>query len=426
MNINQLRNSTIYQVFPRNYSKDGTLRALKNDLERIVDLGVDILYLLPVHPIGEVARKGTAGSPYAIKDYRAINADLGSLADFEDLVAKAHQKGLKIMMDIVFNHTSRDSILLKEHPDWFYIKNGQPGNRVGDWSDVADLNFEVAAVWDYLIETLIYWVHKGVDAFRCDVAPIIPLAFWKKAREEVAKVNSDVFWLSESIEPEFIKYLRAQGYEAHSDAEMYQAFDILYDYDVYGDLKKYLNMRGTFRSYVEAVKRQEYLYPDNYLKAHFLENHDQARIASLVKDQNQLHNLTAWSFFQPGVGFLYAGQENALSKAPHLFEYDPLDWEQHDPETYLLIQRMIEFKKSKVFYEKTSFDLEMYFPNDVLLATLASKNEKYLGIFNFSGDKAKVLLPLQVKEVRDEITGDIIPLRKGTIVIESPVIIKIN
>ena len=214
MNINQLRNSTIYQVFPRNYSKDGTLRALKNDLERIVDLGVDILYLLPVHPIGEVARKGTAGSPYAIKDYRAINADLGSLADFEDLVAKAHQKGLKIMMDIVFNHTSRDSILLKEHPDWFYIKNGQPGNRVGDWSDVADLNFEVAAVWDYLIETLIYWVHKGVDAFRCDVAPIIPLAFWKKAREEVAKVNSDVFWLSESIEPEFIKYLRAQGYEA--------------------------------------------------------------------------------------------------------------------------------------------------------------------------------------------------------------------
>ena len=87
---------------------------------------------------------------------------------------------------------------------------------------------------------------------------------------------------------------------------------------------------------------------------------------------------------------------------------------------------MIEFKKSKVFYEKTSFDLEMYFPNDVLLATLASKNEKYLGVFNFSGGKAKVLLPLQVKEVRDEITGDIIPLRKGTIVIESPVIIKIN
>ena len=426
MNFQKLRNSTIYQVFPRNYSQKGTFQALDNDLDRIVNLGIDILYLLPIHPIGEVARKGIRGSPYAIKDYRAVNAELGTMQDFENLVLHAHQKGLKIMMDIVFNHTARDSVLLREHRDWFYIKNGEPGNRVGDWSDVADLNFEVAAVWDYLIKTLIYWVEKGVDAFRCDVAPIIPLKFWKKARQAVAEVNEEVFWLSESIEPDFIKYLRGQGYEAHSDAEMYQAFDILYDYDVYGDLKKYLNMRGTFRNYVEAVKRQEYLYPQNYLKAHFLENHDQARIASLTKDHYQLHNLIAWSFFQPGVGFVYAGQENASTKAPNLFEHDPIDWDQHDPEVYLLVQRMIAFKKSAIFYEKTRFDLEMYFPKDVLLATLSSPSEKYLGVFNFSGGKAKVLLPLQVKEVRDEITGEIFSLKKGVVTIDEPIIVKIN
>lgn len=421
-----LRNSTIYQVFVRNHSKEGTFKAVIDDLDRIQDLGVDILYLLPIHPIGEVARKGKAGSPYAIQDFRAIHSDLGTMEDFERLIKEAHLRGLKVMMDIVFNHTSRDSVLLKEHPEWFFIENGEPTNRVGDWSDIADLNFNKPELWDYLIETLVFYVKKGVDGFRCDVAPIIPLAFWKKARKEVAKVNPEVIWLSESIEPEFIKYMRGEGYEAHSDAEMYQAFDILYDYDVYPDLKKYLEGRGTFRNYVEAVKRQEYLYPADYLKAHFLDNHDQERIASLVKDHYQLHNLIAWSFFQPGVGFIYAGSENAVSHRPNLFEHDPIDWDEHDPETYLLIQRMVQLKKEKIFFKKTRFDIEMYFPKDVLIATLSSPKEKLLGIFNFSGGKAKVILPINKSEVVDEISGKTYPLKKKVITITEPVIIKID
>ncbi|MGI6713975.1 MAG: alpha-amylase family glycosyl hydrolase [Bacilli bacterium] len=425
MSKKSLRNSTIYQVFVRNHSKEGTLQALIADLDRIQDLGIDILYLLPLHPIGEVARKGKAGSPYAIKDYRAIHPDLGTMEDFESLIKEAHRRGLKVMIDIVFNHTSRDSVLLKEHPEWFFLENGEPKNRVGDWSDIADLNFDVPELWDYLIETLLFYVKKGVDGFRCDVAPIIPLEFWKKAREEVAKINPDVIWLSESIEPEFIKSMRAQGYQAYSDAEMYQAFDILYDYDVYPELKKYLEMRGTFRQYVEAVKRQEYLYPVDYLKAHFLDNHDQERIASLVKDQYQLHNLIAWSFFQPGVGFIYAGGENALTHKPNLFEHDPLDWEEHNPETYLLVQRLVQLKKEPIFLEKTSFDIEMYFPKDVLLATLSSKSEKLLGIFNFSGGKAKVILPINQIEVIDQISGKVYPVKKKVISITEPVIIKI-
>ncbi len=159
-----LRNQVIYQVYPRQYSNEGTFEALRKDLDRIVDLGVSILYLLPIHPIGHVGRKGVDGCPYSISDYYGIAEELGTMNDFDRLVEEAHQKGLKVMLDIVFNHTSRDSKLTKEHPEWFY-KNEDGGfaNRIGDWSDVTDLTYEDPKQWTYLIDNLIFWAKKLMD-----------------------------------------------------------------------------------------------------------------------------------------------------------------------------------------------------------------------------------------------------------------------
>jgi len=184
-----LRNQVLYSVYVRNHTAEGTFEALRRDLGRVKALGADIIWLLPIHPIGAGARKGTLGSPYAISDYRAVNPELGTLEDFRRLVEDIHGLGMKCIIDVVYNHTSPDSWLMRNHPDWFYRgPEGRPGNRFGDWTDVVDLDYAKPALWDYQIETLKYWASM-VDGFRCDVAPVVPLAFWLRAREEVEAVR---------------------------------------------------------------------------------------------------------------------------------------------------------------------------------------------------------------------------------------------
>ena len=272
-----LRNQVMYQVFVRNFSEEGTFAAVQGRLDEIKALGTDIIWFMPIHPIGKQMRKGTLGSPYAISDYRAVNPEFGSLSDFKSLVGAIHGKGMKCIIDVVYNHTSPDSVLSAEHPEWFYHRpDGSFGNRVGDWTDIIDLDYNNKDLWDYQIETLKYWAGI-VDGFRCDVAPLIPLEFWLRARQEVEEVREGCIWLSESVEPDFITYMRSRGMTALSDSEIFQAFDMAYDYDTYGAMKAYLDGSGSLAAYAEAVNRQEYTFPDNYVKLRFLENHDQTR-----------------------------------------------------------------------------------------------------------------------------------------------------
>ena len=290
-----LRNMVMYQVYVRNFSEEGTFDKVKEKLSDIKSLGVDIIWLMPIHPIGTLKRKGTLGSPYAISDYRAINPEFGTLDDFRSLVDAIHAMGMKCIIDVVYNHTSPDSVLSKEHPEWFYHKeDGSFGNRVGDWSDIIDLDYSNKELWDYQIDTLKMWA-QIVDGFRCDVAPLIPLEFWLKAREEVEKVREGAIWLSESIEPGFIIHMRGRGLTALSDGEIYCAFDLCYDYDIYHEFRDILSQKATLARYCEAVNRQEYIYPDNYVKLRFLENHDVPRVRSLVSTLRILRNFTAFN-----------------------------------------------------------------------------------------------------------------------------------
>ena len=158
---------------------------------------------------------------------------------------------------------------------------------MGEWLDVIDLDYNNRDLWDYQIETLKMWAGI-VDGFRCDVAPLIPLEFWLKAREEVAKVNPDCFWLSESVEPVFTVANRARGMVSLSDSEVYQAFDVSYEYDIYYRFKDYLKGKISLAQYAEDINRQEAIYPDNYVKLRYLENHDNARGAFLIPDEKKL------------------------------------------------------------------------------------------------------------------------------------------
>ena len=169
------RHAVIYQCFVRQHGPHGTLADVTADIPRIAALGATVLYLMPIQPIGEVDRKGTLGSPYAIADYRAIDPALGTEEDFAALVAAAEQHGLRVMLDVVFNHTAKDSVLVAQHPEFFHQDDaGRPVSSVPAWSDIIDLKHEAPGLAEYLIDTLRGWVARGVRGFRCDVASLVP------------------------------------------------------------------------------------------------------------------------------------------------------------------------------------------------------------------------------------------------------------
>ncbi|NLN50082.1 MAG: alpha-amylase [Acholeplasmataceae bacterium] len=388
----KLRSQNIYQVFLRQHTKEGTFLSLIADLARIKSLGMDYLYLLPIHPIGEKNRKGSIGSPYSIKDFRATNPDYGTIEDFEKLVKEAHNHGLKVMIDIVFNHTSHDSVLIKEHPEWYKYKEGKLTTRVPEWWDIVDLDFSNKDLWEYLIETLEFWTTKGIDGFRCDVAPLIPMEFWLEARKRVQKINPNIVFLSESVHLSFVKLLRDSGYYAASDSETYKAFDILYDYDIHQEYLDYIEKKDSLNNWLESIIRQESLYPANYIKLRNLENHDQPRIASFITNPNKLLNMTALLGYLKGTMMIYAGQEYGVSNRPDLFELDQIDLTPNNMEIRDLIHRLGHLRKDQLF-QTGVFNIHL---QDVEVAVLSYENETSIafGIFNVGNKKGEIKIPL--------------------------------
>ena len=322
----RLQNAVLYSVFVRNHTPEGTFRAVIPDLPRIRALGTDIIWLMPIHPIGTVHRKGQAGSPYAISDYRRINPEYGTPDDLKSLVSAIHAQGMRCIIDVVYNHTSPDSVLFREHPEYFYKKaDGQPGNRIADWFDIIDLDYSHPGLRKYQIETLQYWA-EIVDGFRCDVATLVPVDFWEQARCEIQAKKPDCIWLAESGHLSFNIAARRRGLQAATDTELYRAFDMEYEYDIREVFERYLSGKTTLSNWLDMLNFQDFTYPAGYNKLRFLENHDLPRFASLVTDGQALRNFTAMLYFLKGAVLLYAGQENQNSHLPDLFEKDPIDW----------------------------------------------------------------------------------------------------
>ncbi len=398
----KLCHQIIYQVYHRNFSEEGTFKGIEDQLDRLVDLNVDILYLLPIHPIGSVSRKGKLGSPYSISDFYGINPELGTLDDLRSLIDKAHQRGLKVMMDIVFNHTSKDHKWLKEHPE-FYYKNdkGDFSNRVGEWSDITDLDYTYKPLWKTMQDILVYWATFGFDGFRCDVASFVPVDFWIEAREKVAKINPEFLWLAESVHKEFVKEMRGYGFDCHSDGELYQAFDITYDYDIFIELEGYLTGKSPLALYVDRLNLQEVIYPDNYLKARMYENHDVPRLMKQTKDVAKTKNWIAVVFMLKGVAFLNGGIETLTDKLPNLFEKDTIDWSQINHDWVTQLKSMIELKKRDIFSEYSSYSVVEQ-QKDVLVISYQRESELLLSICNVGQVKANIKVPLEDGEYLNE------------------------
>ncbi|MDX9692436.1 MAG: hypothetical protein RBT45_08260, partial [Acholeplasmataceae bacterium] len=311
---------------------------------------------------------------------------------------------------IVFNHTSRDSVLVKEHPEWFYKnKAGEFANRIGDWSDITDLDFSNREVWDYLIEVLVYWA-KIVDGFRCDVAPLLPLDFWIEARKKVNEVNPDLVWLTESVEYGFIKYLRDLGYDCFSDSEMYKAFDICYDYDIFHYMNEYLKDGKKLSRWLEEIERQEVVYPKNYIKLRSFENHDQKRLRSKVRDHDHFMQMNALMFFLKGPAFIFNGQEHEIDHLPNLFEKDVIKWNQdHSIEHF--IQKLAFLKKQPIF---THGNFNMHHKEDVAVISYTYNDSFALGIFNVEMAK-EVMVPIKDGHYINYLSNHEIHVKNGKI-----------
>jgi len=195
-----LRDGVIYEVFPRAFSPQGNFQGVIPQLDRLKTLGVNVLWFMPIHPMGKLKAKGTLGSPYAVRDYDAINPDYGTPEDFKRLIAAAHQRGMKVFIDIVANHTSWDAVLLRTHPDWYtHDAVGQIIPPNPDWVDVADLDYSKPALRKYMSEMLVRWLRDyDLDGFRCDYASGVPTDFWDSVRPQLERAHPGVILLAEA------------------------------------------------------------------------------------------------------------------------------------------------------------------------------------------------------------------------------------
>lgn len=313
------RDAVIYQINTRQYSEAGTFEAVEADLARIKALGVGVLWLMPIHPIGEEKRKGSMGSPYAVKDFRSVNPDLGTLEDFKSLVNAAHALDMKVIIDWVANHTAWDNHLITDQPDWYTRDEaGQMQHPEDtDWLDVADLDYTQQGLRDYMKESLLYWVGDvGIDGYRCDVAGMVPTDFWEDVRPALDAVKP-VFMLAEWQEPEL-----------HNSA-----FDSSYAWRWKEIMQDIVNGKANAQDMAGYYTDYQNNWPKGAMRMAYTSNHDQNTWDGIPQDiyGDAYGAAMILSFTGEGIPLIYSGQECANTKRLEFFEKDLIEWRCDDP-----------------------------------------------------------------------------------------------
>src|SRR2546423_5757913 len=307
-----VRDGVIYEIFPRAFSPQGNFNGVTAQLNRLKELGVTILWLMPIHITGEEKKKGTIGSPYAVRDYYSINSDYGTKDDLKRLIAESHRRGMKVIIDIVANHTSWDSVMMKT-PEFY--RRDQSGQIISpyDWTDVAALNYENAKLRQYMTEMLAYWVREfNLDGFRCDLAAQVPTDFWERARAEIEKIKPDIMMLAEASKPDLLV----------------KAFDLDYGWPLHSALTEVLMGRAPASLLREVWMSERAKFPRNARHMTIADDHDERRAIARFGERGALA-ASALVFTLDGVPLIYNGMEvgdTAESTAPALFEKLPVFW----------------------------------------------------------------------------------------------------
>ena len=369
--------AVMYEVNVRQFTPEGTFNAFASHLPRLKELGVEILWLMPIHPIGEKNRKGSLGSYYSIRDYKAVNPEFGTIEDFKALVNKAHEMGFKVLIDCVANHSSWDNVWMENHKDWYTQDSlGNIIPPVADWSDVADLNYDNAEMRAAMLDAMKFWVKDAnIDGYRCDYAGGVPTDFWETARVALDSIKP-VFMLAEN--------------EDALDL-LNKAFDCNYGWTVHHLMNEiYKGEKGAtdFRGF---FAKTDSTYPAGKYILNFTSNHDEnswqgteyERLGASAK------TFAALSFTLPGMPLIYTGQEAGLNKRLLFFEKDEIDWKT-DTTMTPFYAKLIDLKQenpalwngaagSKINFLPTS-DVQK-----LLVFTREKENNTVLVVMNLSG-----------------------------------------
>jgi cyclomaltodextrinase / maltogenic alpha-amylase / neopullulanase len=287
-----LEDAVVYEIFPRHFSADGTLNAVTAKLDSLQRLGVNVLWIMPIHPIGAEHRLGPLGSPYSVRDYYAIDPDLGTKADFLQLVQAAHQRHMRVILDMVANHTAWDSVMMA-HPEFYQHDAAGHVLSPHGWSDVAALNYANPALRKYMIDMFVYWLKNfDLDGFRCDAASFVPTDFWEQLRPELKSIRPDVLLLAEASKPELMK----------------GAFDLDYGWPLMSTFNKVIEHGQPASSIETQINEQIATFPIGTRHMLISDDHDEQR-ATVRYGAPAALAASALVFTLPGVPMLYNGME---------------------------------------------------------------------------------------------------------------------
>ncbi len=304
--------ATMYEVNIRQYTPEGTFNAFAEHLPRLKELGVDILWIMPLYPIGESERKGSLGSYYAIKDYMDVNPEFGTIDDFKAMVNKAHELGLKVIIDWVANHTSPDAVWTS-NKDWYVTDS--LGNFVVeyDWTDIAKLNYKNKDMRRAMTDAMLFWVKDtGIDGFRCDVAGNVPTDFWEAAVKELKAVNTDLLMLAEAEKP----------------ALQHKAFDVYYAWHLHAMMNRVAEGKANADSIRYVLGLMNMRFPLGTIPLIFTSNHDENSWNGTEFERMGVaaRPLAVLTYLLPGMPLIYNGQEAGFNRRLEFFEKDQIDW----------------------------------------------------------------------------------------------------
>jgi glycosidase len=377
------RSATVYQVNQRNMTPEGTFRAAEEHLPRIRDLGIDVVWLMPVNPIGELNRKGPLGSPYAVRDHLGVNPEFGTFEDLRHFVDTAHGLGLKVILDWVANHTAWDNPLTVEHPEW-YARDWKGDFRPTpwwDWEDIIDLDYDQPGLRRYMADAMAYWVREAdVDGFRCDVAGFVPLDFWEGVRRELDAIKP-VFMLAEW-----------ESRDLHT-----RAFDMTYAWS----WNETMHRIAMGKADVEALKVyyawNDRFYPRDAYRMTFVSNHDKNAWEGTEYEQfgDALEAAIVLSVIGEGVPLVYNGQEAGSDKRLAFFDKDLIEWRE-DPQGELYRTLFALKKAHRALWNGSWGGRMVRVPNSdetsVIAFVRAAEDDRVFAAFNLSPEPATVTL----------------------------------
>lgn len=374
------KDAVIYEVNVRQYTPEGTFKAFETHLPRLKQMGVDVLWLMPVNPISVKNRKGSLGSYYSVKDYKAVNPEFGTLDDFKNLVNKAHALGFKVIIDWVANHTGWDNHWITEHPDWY--THDEKGNIIPpnpDWSDIADLNFDSKPMRRAMIEAMDYWVKEtNIDGFRCDVAWGVPQDFWEAATASLDSIKKVYMLAEDEDHPGFLNkaFVSNYGWKLH-----HLMNDVAQGKKSATDIQKY---------FTDSVSK----YALGTFPLQFITNHDENSWSGSEFERmgDAVKTFAALIFTIEGIPLVYSGQEAGLKKRLRFFEKDTIAW--NNLEMQKFYQALIGLKKGNsslwngVAGGRMKF-VETSAPQQVLAFMRENDNNQVLSVFNLSASRLR-------------------------------------